>query len=143
MVERHLVRALVAVVLGLALMAFIGVPIPLGEDGNPDLPAAAFGQMSLYRLEVALLVFYGGLLIATPSISGLIRGRLPIEISTRGAKFADGTDQSAERNEADIRQIEESVSNFAEALADINAEIEGLRQPTRSDSTQLEVDSKR
>lgn len=143
MVERVFVRTFMAVALGLALLAFVLVPIPLEEDGNPDLPAAAFGQVSLYRLEVALLVFYGGLLIVTPSLSGLVRGRLPIEISARGAKFADETDQSAKQNEADIGRLEKSVGKLADALADMDAEIKGLKQPTRSDSTQPEVSSKR
>jgi hypothetical protein len=143
MVERALVRALVAVTLVLALLAFVVVPVPLGEDGNLALPAAAFGQVALYRLEVALLVFYGGLLIATPAFSGLFRGRLPIEISARGAKFADGTDRSAKRNEAEIRRLNKSIRNFAEALADMNAEIDGVKQKIESDNTQPEVDSKR
>jgi hypothetical protein len=77
---RNLVRVLVGTALCTALSVCIAVPIPA------DLPAIALLQPSLYRLEVALLVFYGCLLLLTPAFSGLIRGRLPIEISTRGAK---------------------------------------------------------
>jgi len=89
------------------------VPVP------EDLPAIAIRQPGLYRLEVALLIFYGWLLLLTPAFSGLIRGRLPIEISTRGA--------NAHR----------------EALVTIDLEIKRLKEMTKGGNTQPEVDSKR
>jgi hypothetical protein len=79
---RNLVRALVGTALFTALVACAVLPIP------DDLPAVALEQAGLYRLEVALAVFYGCLLLVTPAYSGVVAGRLPIEISTRGAKFA-------------------------------------------------------
>jgi hypothetical protein len=60
MVERVLVRALVAIALCLAILAFVLVPVPVGEDGSAALPAAAFDQVALYRLEVALFVSTAG-----------------------------------------------------------------------------------
>lgn len=137
MVERHLTRTLVTLALGFALWAFVAVPIPLGDDGNPDLPSAALGQTGLYRLEISLLIFYGSLLLVTPAFSGLIRGRLPAEISVRGAKFAEGADESTERNEADIRRLAAAISDLDEAVAAANMRIEKAE-----DRTQLEVDSK-
>lgn len=127
MVERLIVRAFVTLALGLALVAFVVVPIPLGDDGNPDLPSAAFGQVGLYRLEISLLVFYGGLLLITPAFSGLIRGRLPTEISVRGAKFAEEADESADRNEADMERLEASINSLYEALSTANVEIKTLK----------------
>lgn len=103
----------------------------------PDLPSAAFGQTGLYRLEISLLVFYGSLLLVTPAFSGLIRGRLPTEISLRGAKFAEGADESTERNEADIRRLDAAINNLDEALA---AAI--LKTEKAEDKTQLEISSK-
>ena len=73
------------------------------------------------------MVFYGSLLLVTPAFSGLIRGRLPTEISMRGARFAEGTDQSAGRNEADIRRLEAAIGDLDEALTTANAEIEKLK----------------
>ena len=69
-------------------------------------------QASLYRLEIALAVFYGCLLILTPAYSGLARGRLPIEISTRGAKFAEESDLVAERYEATIWELEQTTDRL-------------------------------
>jgi len=79
-------------------------------------------------MEVALLVFYGALLLITPAFAGLISGRLPIEISTRGARFAEGADRSADLNEIDIRRLEQTASNLADDLFEARAEIEELRR---------------
>ncbi|HEX6204475.1 MAG TPA: hypothetical protein VFZ29_01530 [Solirubrobacterales bacterium] len=135
--ERLLTRIFVTFALGLALLAFVAVPIPRGDKGMPDLPSAAFGQTGLYRLEISLLVFYGSLLLVTPAFSGLIRGRLPTEISLRGAKFAEGADESTERNEADIRRLDAAINNLDEALAAAN-----LKTEKAEDKTQLEISSK-
>jgi hypothetical protein len=109
--------------------------------GNPDLPALALEQVDLYRLEVALLVFYGYLLFATPAFSGLLRGRLPIEISTRGAKFAAEADEAAVENEAAIRALERTTRQLAQGLEEALIEIESLQGLSASDTTQQEVGS--
>jgi hypothetical protein len=141
MVERVLVRVLVAVALVLALLASVVVPVPLGEDGDSALPAVAFGQVALYRLEVALLVFYSGLLIATPAFSGLIRGRLPIEISARGAKFAEEASHSTVIHGQKIEDLERTTEDHAVRLATVDLEIKRLRH-MKSDNTQPRVNSK-
>ncbi len=127
-VERALVRALVGSALTFALWASVLIPIPQDTRGQPDLPSLAFGQPGLYRLEVALLVFYGSLLLITPAFSGLARGRLPIEISARGAKFAEEADRSAELGEAAIERLEEEVSYLTEQLRHATTEIDQLRE---------------
>lgn len=83
------------------------------------------------------------LLLITPAFSGLIRGRLPTEISTRGARFAEEADQSAELTDAKIKGLERTTDALAERLIDAHAEIVQLRGETVKDSTQREVDSKR
>lgn len=119
-IEQILVRILIGAAFCTALFVAAIAPADV-------LPAVALGQLILYRLEVALLVFYGVLLLVTPAFLGLTRGRLPIEISTRGAKFAEGADQSANRNEADIRRLRAAVGNLDEALTTANVEIKGLK----------------
>ena len=131
MTERLFIRVFVGTALGAALLAFALVSVPADPKGDPDLPAAAFEQSSLYRLEVALLVFYGDLLLITPAFSGLIRGRLPIEISTRGARFAEEAGQSGARNEAAIRKLEETARDLSVGLATMHLEVERLKRPTR------------
>jgi hypothetical protein len=128
MAERLFIRILLAVALCLAVVAFVLAPVPVDPRGNPDLPAPALEQVDLYQLEVALLAFYGYLLLATPTFSGLLRGRLPIEISTRGAKFAAEADEAAVENEAAIRTLEEATRQLTQGLKDAQIEIESLQE---------------
>jgi hypothetical protein len=128
MTESIFIRVLVAIGLFLALFAFVSAPVPVDARGTPDLPAAAFEQLELYRMEVALLVFYCWLLLITPAFSGLIRGRLPVEISTRGARFADEADQAAERNETAIKELERGFDNLADGLTNATVEVERLKE---------------
>lgn len=130
-------------VLCMALLAFVLVPVPEDAKGDPALPASAFGQTGLYRLEVALLVLYGSLLLITPAFVGLVRGKLPIEVSTRGAKFAEEADLSGGQGEAEVEELEQTISALVEGLAAVNMEIKRLKNASRRDSTQPEVDSKR
>jgi hypothetical protein len=141
--EHSLVRILVALALSIALLASILLPIPRDEKGDLDLPAVAFEQVGLYRLEVALLVFYGELLLVTPAFSGLIWGRLPTEISMRGAKFVEGAEQSADSNRAAVSDLERTTSGLIEELEIANFEIEQLKEMPRRDGTQPEVESER
>lgn len=125
--ERLLVRILIGAALCIALLAAALAPVPEDGAGHPALPALALGQVGLYRLEVALLVFYGSLLLVTPAFSGLIRGRLPTEISARGAKFAEDAEQSAELAEAAGKELERSVSALAEKLNKVMIELDQMR----------------
>ena len=134
---RNLVRAVVGTALCAALVACAAAPVP------EDLPAIAFGQAGLYRLEVSLLVFYGSLLLITPAFSGLIRGRLPTEISTRGAKFAEEDECSTDLDEATIRKLEGDITDLAESLAGTQIEAERLSEIVESDRRQQGVDSNR
>jgi hypothetical protein len=129
--------------LAAALLSCAAVPIPRDPQGDPALPAVAFEQVGLYRLEVGLLVFYGGLLMITPAYAGLTQGRLPIEISTRGAKFTEETSEAAERTEAAVQELKQTTVALAERLTTAHLKIERLREEKGSDSTQPEVDSKR
>ncbi|HEU5104480.1 MAG TPA: hypothetical protein VFU11_01435 [Solirubrobacterales bacterium] len=135
--SHNLIRALVGTGLTVAVMAAAAAPIP------EVLPAVAVGQAAIYRLEVALLIFYGLLLLITPAVSGLSQGRLPIEISTRGAKFAEGTDLSAALAEMRFEELEKAVNGLDEGLLTADLEIKQLKEASRSDNTQPEVNSER
>lgn len=119
---RNLIRVLVGTALCAALVGSAVAPVP------EDLPAVAFRQAGLYRLQVALLVFYGGLLLITPAVSGLISGRLPIEISTRGAKFAEEAVHSDGKTEAEIRRLQQKANDLTERLDIANLKITRLRK---------------
>lgn len=110
-----------------ALAACAAAPVP------EDLPAVALQQAGLYRLEVALLVFYCGLLLITPAFSGLIHGRLPVEISVRGAKFEEKADHSVEAAEARVEELEQRITDLADGLTAASIEIKQLQKD--SDNT--------
>jgi hypothetical protein len=142
MAERFAIRILIAAILCTALSTFILVPIPADASGEPNLPALALNQTGLYRLEVGLLVFYGGLLLVTPAFVGIIGGRLPTEISTRGAKFTAKADQSEELHGAAIEELEHATEYLAEDLTAANLDIERLKRQIQPDNTKREVSSK-
>jgi hypothetical protein len=143
MVERLCIRIIVATALCVAIGAFLFVPLPVDAGGDTMLPAVAFEQTGLYRLEVALLVFYGGLLLVTPAFSGLMRGRLPIEISTRGARFAEEADETVARDEAVIERLEETIARLSQRLTEIDIALEVMQEGPDEDNTQREVGSER
>jgi hypothetical protein len=119
---RNLVRLLVGGTLSGALAACGVLAAP------ENLPAIALEQAVLYRLEVALGIFYGCLLLLTPAYSGLVRGRLPTEISTRGAKFASEADVSADRNETTIKELQQTTDCLREDLTMAAFEINRLEK---------------
>jgi len=139
-VKRVSIRPLVALTLVAALTAFIGVPLPKDARDQPELPAVALEQAVLYRLEVSLAVFYGGLLLITPAFSGLVTGRLPIEISARGARFADEAEQSAELSDTSIRDLRKATDDLQAGLATANLEIRLLKRGS-GDNTHPRVGS--
>ena len=133
-------RTLVRILIGAALLAAIATSALAPASA---LPAVALGQIWLYRLEVSLLAFYACLLLITPAFSGLIRGRLPIEISTRGAKFAEETNRATAMDEATLGKMEETIGDLTQAIANAQIEIRQLNKIVSSDNTQRRVDSKR
>jgi len=101
---RWLIRILISGLAGATLWYALRL-----EPPSP-LPSVALGREFLYRTEVFLLLFYAGLLILTPLFQGVIKGRLPTEISARGAKF-DPEDVAAALRDAQTRIAEvESVA---------------------------------
>jgi hypothetical protein len=127
-VKRLSIRVIVALVICLGIAAFALTPIPVDANDDPVLPAVALEQVVLYRLEVALMVFYGGLLLITPAFSGLIDGRLPIEISARGARFAERADRSVDSTEWALRDLEQATADLGEALSRATSEIKLLKR---------------
>lgn len=116
MAERLFVRILMGSALCTALLAFALVSVPVDAKGDPELPAPAFEQVGLYRLEAALLVFYGSLLLVTPAFSGLVRGRLPNrDFDARrevcgGGRSSGGTRRSGVRKSRSDRQTTRPTS---------------------------------
>lgn len=124
--QTTLVRVLIGVLLVVAIIvaAAIAVPTASASGRSSALPSVALGQVSVYRLEVFLVVFYGGLLILTPAYRGLALGRLPIEISAKGAKFAEDAADSIEETQKLVDEsrtaIRELQSNLVRSRLNID-----------------------
>lgn len=74
-----------------------------------------------------MAVFYSCLLILTPAYWGLLSGRLPIEISTRGARFAEEADRSAAQQAAITGELRQTSSRLSEELEKVVIELDRLR----------------
>lgn len=105
--------ALVAIVLGVAL------PTP------DHLPSLALGSRELLWTERTLVFFYGFLLFFVPVVKAL-QGELPIELSTRGARYAEASDDAVEALSARLSATEalldeslEVVDELAERVAEL------------------------
>lgn len=106
------VRLLVLAIVAAALVTAACIGVPSKQEGGErvdDLPAVALGQVAVYRLEIFLLVFYGGLLVLVPVYRGLVGGRLPTEISARGAKFAEEAAGSIEATQELVEELDERL----------------------------------
>lgn len=121
-IGRSIVRVVALVLLALAALAASLVALPTKTvAGKPSasLPSVALGQPSLYRIEVGLAVFYGGLIVLTPVFYAVIRGRLPVEVSARGAKFAEDVAETVEKSIEDTQAI---TDRLQEDVRNVNAE---------------------
>jgi hypothetical protein len=111
--QRALIRLLVGALTIVAFLFAVSVSLPtklVNGIKTLDLPAVAIGQEILYRLEVGVLVFYGGLVALTSVFRGAILGRLPIEISARGAKFAEEVDESLGATQALVEGLQGQIA---------------------------------
>jgi hypothetical protein len=94
----------------------IGIALPTAHD----LPALVLGNRELLWLERALLLFYGFLLLFVPVVRAL-QGELPIELSTRGARYAEASDDAVKALRDRLDQTEQLLGRtieFINRLAD-------------------------
>ncbi len=99
----------------------------LRADTEP-LPSIALGQDYLYRLEVLLLLFYGALLLATPLLQGLLNGRLPTEITARGAKYdPEEVSDSLKETEDRVTAIENTLKSTGGETFSLRADLAQLQ----------------
>jgi hypothetical protein len=109
------IRVLVVGLAVAAALATLKVSVPtktVNGQEQDNLPSVALGQETIYRLEIAILVFYGGLVILTPLFRGAILGRLPVEISTRGAKFGEEVDESLQATQSLVSAQQEQLDDL-------------------------------
>ena len=168
-IERWLIRSLMAALAIVALLCALLIAVPQKpasttstpaataakvNDGPPegnsedDLPSIALDQVGLYRTEVGLAVFYIGLLVLVPLFYGVIRGRMPSEISARGTRFAaDEISGSLDAAERKIERVDQRLLAAEGLIALTRAEqvprrtlIERLHLPGRGSRSQKAED---
>jgi len=118
-----------AVRLAIGALALGALFFAVTADTPAQLPSVALKQEFVYRGELFLAVLYGGLLIATPVLRGVLSGLLPTEITARGARYdaeqvSGGLAQAEER----IRQLEEVGEASSGHLARLQGELARLRR---------------
>ncbi len=93
-------------------------------------PGVAFENHLIFGGELLLLGFYGMLLVLVPLVRAIGGGELPIELTARGARFAE---KAAEDSLRVNREIFERVRSVEVDLAaqETRSEVDG-REATRS-----------
>jgi len=94
----------------------IGIALPTSHD----LPTLALGNRELLWLERTLVLFYGFLLLFVPVVRAL-QSELPIELSTRGARYAEASDDAVESLSERLDETEQLLNRtieFVDRLAD-------------------------
>jgi hypothetical protein len=136
--ERKLIRVFVGAVIVITIAAAVLVPVPKDSEGNQDPPAVALKDKNVFRAEVALLVFYGGLLLLTPAFAGVFRGRLPTEISTKGARYEEDVKQErAETSDGVANELGKEIFDLKSELGSALGNIETLALATKTSLGQI------
>ena len=120
--ERWIVRVLVgALFLAAGLFA-----VQFSIKQHEHLPSVALNQPSIYRVEVGLAVVYGGLLLLTPLFFGLVQGKLPVEISHRGAKWQEAANDTIEKLTTSVQTLQQESTDLRAKLVEQELQIRGL-----------------
>jgi hypothetical protein len=109
-------RQAIRTTIPLAAVAAVAVGIALPEPHK--LPSLALGSRELLWLERALVLFYGFLLLFVPVLRAL-EGVLPIELSARGARYAEASDEALEALKAQLDETDEILDDAIESLETI------------------------
>ena len=95
----------------------------IGLPTAHDLPALALGNREILWSERTLTFFYSFLLLFVPLARGL-EGQLPIELSTRGARWQETTVESERVTGALNRRVDDLIREF-ERTAGVLPELSG------------------
>jgi hypothetical protein len=124
----HAIRFLV----GALLVACVALAVLVGVPTTGNLPSVALRQTIIYRSEIGLAAFYGGLLILLPAYRGIIDGRLPTAISPRGAEFATEVDKSLETTQRSVDDLQATTESLDGRMARARLNIDQLASKTQT-----------
>jgi len=105
-IERWIVRVYVAAAFVAAIAATVALEVP------DTLPAITFHTELVFVAERGLVLFYVALLAMLPLVRSVSRGDMPIEVSTRGARYQELTTES----EGSIERLTQAINEQGERL---------------------------
>ncbi len=111
-------------VLALLVASGAGAVIVSLNSSMSDIPSFAFGSHVVLAVQVALVLFYGALLLLVPLVRAL-DGDLPVELSLRGARWTEEAFGIGDEVLARQKRAEEKA---AKADLDIKKEVRLLRE---------------
>jgi hypothetical protein len=133
-IERVIVRLGVPALL---VGSCVGAAAVSWHAATSEIPSFAFGSHVVLAVQVALLLFYGAMLLLVPLMRALFDGDLPVELSLRGARWKEGVFGFGEKSLARQAEAEERA---VRADADIKEEIHHLRRELKEgDLAQEEI----
>ena len=115
-------RNAIRICIPVAALAAVGIGIGLPYPGH--LPSLALGSRELLWLERALVLFYGFLLLFVPVLRALA-GELPIELSARGARYAEASDTALEVLKDRLDELEDFVDETVELVDHVARRLPG------------------
>jgi uncharacterized membrane protein len=117
--ERASVRLVIPVLL---LGSAAGAVIVSLHATKSEIPSFAFGSHAVLAVQLSLLFFYAALLLGVPLVRALAGGELPIELSMRGARFAEKLGESNKETLDRLKELEKRTTDSdAQARASFKA----------------------
>jgi hypothetical protein len=107
-----------AIRIGIPAAAVAALALGLTLPTPHNLPSLALGSREVLWAERTLVFFYAFLLLLVPILKAL-GGELPIELSTRGARYAEASDTALEELKTRIDENEELLDDTIESLETI------------------------
>lgn len=95
--------------------ALMALALGMFPPATHDLPPLALGNRELLWAERSLLFFYGFLLLFVPFVRAL-HGELPIELSTRGARYAETSEVVIEELQVRLTELEGHLDEMFEIV---------------------------
>jgi hypothetical protein len=144
-VERGVVRVGIPVLLGLSCYAAIRVS---HSTPKSEIPSFAFSSHVVLAVQLALLFFYALLLVSVPLVRAFLGGELPIELSLRGARFADKElGEAGEKMRRRLKKLEDGAiktpAQIASAVIPIQEQIQSIESTAQVErETEEEIGNK-
>ncbi|HVX32709.1 MAG TPA: hypothetical protein VHA80_06150 [Solirubrobacterales bacterium] len=121
----------------LLVAACAGAAAVSWHAARSEIPGFAFHSHVVLAVQIALLLFYGSLLLLVPLVRALFDGDLPIELSLRGARW---TEELPGFGRDFVTRQEIAEADALRADADRKEEIRLLRKELREvDQIQKDV----